>query len=397
MRSLVFTAGLTLLLAGCEEKLTIPGQCPDFCVGGRTEVTDTVIYANQGGDSTFVGYAGWGQLTSLLISDGLPAGEARGWYRFPVRSDSIPISGSNHAYTVDSLRFEIGLAARDTSVDSLVLYIHQIPITVDTVTTFDGLDSLLTPETLLDSVVVADSLRQGSMVASLTGDEVGRLVVRPEDGGRIAIGLRIRAAAPTGIRVGAIAGLFGPAGFTTYARVAGVDSAVAKQTLVLTAEANGFVRDNGAAPADPDRLYAGRMPASRFFLRFAIPVGLLDSATIIRATLELTPAEPVTGLRGDNGVLLLRSVVKDIGAKSSLSQLVTVSDTLPTASADVIRIDVIQLLGLWQAELGIPQTVVALLSPEGSSFHQPVFQSTRGAQGPRLRISYLRAAAVERP
>jgi hypothetical protein len=282
-------------------------------------------------------------------------------------------------------------------VDSLVLYIHQIPITVDTVTTFDGLDSLLTPETLLDSVVVADSLRQGSMVASLTGDEVGRLVVRPEDGGRIAIGLRIRAAAPTGIRVGAIAGLFGPAGFTTYARVAGVDSAVAKQTLVLTAEANGFVRDNGAAPADPDRLYAGRMPASRFFLRFAIPEGLLDSATIIRATLELTPAEPVTGLRGDNGVLLLRSVVKDIGAKSSLSQLVTVSDTLPTASADVIRIDVIQLLGLWQAELGIPQTVVALLSPEGSSFHQPVFQSTRGAQGPRLRISYLRAAAVERP
>lgn len=397
MRRLVLTAGLTLLLAGCEEKLTIPGQCPDFCIGGRTVVQDTVIYANQGGDSTFVGYAGWGQLPSLLVSSGLAAGEARGWYRFPVRSDSIPISGSNHPYTVDSLRFEIGLAARDTAVDGLVLYIHQIPVAVDTATTFEGLDSLLTPETLLDSVVVADSLRQGSMIASLTGDEVARLVVRPEDGGRIAIGLRIRAAAPTGIRVGAIAGLFGPAGFTTFAKVAGVDSTVAKQTLALTAEANGFARDNGESPSDPDRLYAGRMPAARFFLRFKLPSGLLDSATIIRATLELTPSEPITGLRGDNGVLLLRSVVKDIGAKSSLSLLVTVSDTLPTQSSEVVSIDVLQLLGLWQAQAGFPQTVVALLSPEGSSFHQPVFQSTRGAQGPRLRISYLRAAAVERP
>lgn len=397
MRRLVLIAGLAVLLAGCEEELTVPGGCPAFCVTGQVQVRDTVIYALQGGDSTFVGYAGWAQVPSLLVSDGHPAGEARAWYGFPSRSDSIPISGTNHPYTVDSLRFEIGLAARDTTTHGLVLYVYQIPIVVDTLTDFATLEALLTPEAFLDSVVVADTLSRGSMIVTLRGDTASRLVVDPEAGGKISIGLRIRAAQPTGIRVGAVAGLFGPAGFTTYARVAGVDSNVAKQTLALTADANGFVRNNGEPPSDPDRLYLGRIPSARFLLRFNVPPEILDSATVIRATLELTPAEPLQGLKGDPAGILVRSVVKDIGAKSSLSLLVTASDSLPTFSTGVLSVDVLNLISLWRPPVSFPQTMSAQLAPEGSSFQQPVFQSTRGGQGPRLRITYLIPGPVERP
>ena len=66
MKALALAVGLVLLLSGCEEQLTVPGHCPELCVGGLSQVRDTVILASAESDSTFVGYTGWADLPAAL-------------------------------------------------------------------------------------------------------------------------------------------------------------------------------------------------------------------------------------------------------------------------------------------------------------------------------------------
>jgi hypothetical protein len=389
------------LLAGsgaCAEELTVPGHCPELCPGGQPQLRDTVIVALEGRDSTFSGYLSYSEVPSLLVSNGLPAGEARAWYLFPARSDSITVSVGDtaRAYSIDSVKFSVNLVARDTTVKHLVLQLHRLPIGLDSLTSFDAFEALLTPESLIDTVAVPDSVVSGQVDAVLKGDLLDRVVIPPEDSGRIAIGYSIRASAPTGIRLGSSAG-FTSSTFVTYARVDVTDTTLQRQTLTLAADTTGYVRNNGGPPSDPDLLYLGRVPAARAFLRFNIPSRIRDSATVVRATLELIPAEPMLGLKGDRTTLEVRGVTADIGAKSTAAFTTLAVATLPDSSDAVFSMDVIGILAAWRGTSPLPQTLTLRITPEGASFHQPVFHSTRSGQGARLRITYLVRTAVEQP
>lgn len=392
---------VAVLLAGgagaCTEELTVPGQCPQFCPGGQPQLRDTVIVATEGRDSTFVGYVGHSAIPSLLVSDGLPAGEARAWYLFPRRADSISVIVGDTArpYTIDSVKITVNLLARDSLVRGLVLLLHRLPITVDSLTGFEEFEAWLTPDSVIDSVVVADSVRSGSVTARFSGERLEQVAIPPGDSGRFAFGVRLRANAPTGIRLGSSGGLTS-ASFITYARVAVADTSLQRQTIDLSADTTGFVRNNGGMP-EPDLLYLGRMPSGRTLIRFDVPPSIRDSATVVRATLELTPAEPLVGLRGDRATVEARGVLKDIGAKSTTAATTLAVRSLPDTSTDVLAIEVLNLLAAWRGADALPQTVSMRLTPEGASFHQPVFHSTRSGAGPRLRITYLVPSTVEQP
>ena len=87
-----------LVVAGCTEELTVPGQCPELCPGGQPVVLDTILLATEGSDTAFFGYSDRATISSLLVSDSIAAGEARSWVRFPQRSDSVTVAGVVHAY-----------------------------------------------------------------------------------------------------------------------------------------------------------------------------------------------------------------------------------------------------------------------------------------------------------
>lgn len=389
-----------VLLAGCEEQLTVPGRCPELCPGGQPVVRDTIVLAIPGSDTTFAGYSGLGEITSLLVSNGLAAGEARAWIRFPQRADSVRVSEINRAYTMDSVIIAVNLVARDTLVDGLKFYLHRLPYSVDTLATFAEIDAALTPATLLDSIEVADSVRSGTVRVKITDSAAMANLIPPDDSGRLALGVRLVAAEPTGARLGTIGGASGAASFTTYVKAVGVtDTALQRQTIALTADSNGYVRDNGNTPFDPDLLYLGRVPTTRTLLRFPVPDFLLDSSVVlVRATLELTPAEPLIGLRGDAATIEARGVARDIGAKSTPNFLFGGSARLPELTPDRVGVDVREVVQLWRTEDGLPPTLLVALTPDGGSFHQPVFFSTRSPTGtPRLRLTYLRPSSVEQP
>lgn len=396
MTRVAWLAALVLVLAGCEDDLTVPGGCPEFCPGGQPQVRDTILLANPGSDSSFFGYVSRDRIPSLLVSDGLAAGETRAWVRFPGRSDTVNVGGTWYPYVIDSIAVELSLQARDTTLGDLTLYYYRLPADVDTLISFDELDQLLIESALVDSLQIPDSVRQGALRKVFIGEALDRLAVPPADSGVLALGLRMRAAGPSGLRLTAPAGGLGQ-NFVTYLRAGNEDSTA--QTITLNVQTNGYVRNNGDGPFDPDLLYLGWLPSARSFIRFTLPDSLLDrTIQILRATLELTPAAPYTGLPGDPPQIEVRGLVRDLGAKSTPSLFVRSASTLPQEGVDVLQVDVRGIVELWRLGIDFPSTLVAALAPEGASFHQPVFHSSRSAGGtPRLRITYLIPARVEQP
>jgi hypothetical protein len=388
------------VMTACQERLTSPAECPELCPGGSAQVFDTTIVALQGRDSSFSGYVDRGAGPALLVSNGFAASDDRAIYRFAPRSDSLAIRDTLRAYTVDSAIISLALVARDTNVNGLKVYLYRLPPTVDSTSTFDVLDPLLTEPALIDSVLVPDSVNTGAIQAVLRGADANRLGLAPGGDSVLAIGLRIAADTPTGIRVGSIAA-GNAAAFTTYVTVDIPDTGLVRnQSLNRSSVFNTFVTRDPLQPSDT-LLTVGGEPSSRTLIRFGLSDGFLDSATVVRATLELVPAQPIVGLPTDPAILETRAVLGDIGAKSPLTTQVALiqQDTLPALQTDTVRVELTRTLQVWQASRAAPQSVFLLLRPEAASFTRAVFGSTRSSTvgAPRLRITYQRSFPFENP
>jgi hypothetical protein len=392
---LAVVLGLAAAITGCQERLTAPAECPELCPGGDARVADTVIDVLPGSDTSFVGFIDRNVAPALLVSNGLPASEDRAVYRFNARADSIEVDDTLRAYAIDSVVLGLTLAARDTLLDGLKLYLYRIDPSVDLATTFDQVQAQLLPTTLIDSILVPDTLNTGNVQAVLQGDELTRVALPPGDAAVLAFAVTV-ANAPTGVRLGA-AGAGTGARFVTYVTVDVADTARQKQNLNPPLAFNATVTAAPLVP-DPNFLTVGGEPSSRALLRFDLPQPIEDSATIVRATLELVPRAPLLGLPTDPPILQARGLRADLGAKSPQDQDVVASDTLLLDTADTVRIDVTSLVHRWQGTTR-PEAIFLSLQPEAASFTRAVFGSSRsGTPGaPRLRITYLRPFPFESP
>jgi hypothetical protein len=390
-----------LALAGCQEKLTAPGDCPTLCPGGQPQILDEVFTATPGADSSYSGYVQPHQARSMLVSNGLQGFEERALFRFQARADSVSVRDTLRGYTIDSVALSFTVAARDTNLNGLELLLYRVAPGFDSSTTFAAVAPAFVPESLIAAVPVPDTLNTGVVRTVFQGADLGRVQISPADSGRLALGVRLSAPSFTGVRLGAIAG-GARALFTTYATLDIPDTGTAKlTTLALGATFNTYVSEVPQV-GDTTLLAVGGAPSSRALLRFNLPQRILDSATIVRATLEFTPTAPISGLATDAVLLEARSVLADVGAKSPVNTLPlrVAVDTLEPGST-TISLEAVRLVELWLGSAR-PSAVVLALTPalEGASFTEPVFYSTRAADPavrPRLRLSYLLPFPFETP
>ncbi|HXE57261.1 MAG TPA: hypothetical protein VNK43_04615 [Gemmatimonadales bacterium] len=392
--------GAVALLAGCEERLTAPADCPALCPGGGAPVLDTVIEASPNLDSTFVGYFVRWQGASLRVSHQFPLSEDRAYIKFIPRPDSLPLRDTLRVYSIDSVALELSLQARDTLVPGLKVFLYRMPIGFDSTTPFGEIDQRMVTANLIDSIVVPDTLKSGRLRALLTGEELDRVAIPPADSGRLAIAVGITAAAPTGIRIASQTTSALPQ-FLTYARFDVADTSLQRRTISRSPEFNTFVSAS-VVPRDPSLLTVGGDSGARSIVRFQVPPAIRDSTTIVRATLELTPVAPFQGIPNDPPLLAARALLADLGAKSPLvdARLILLADSLPLGTPGPVRHDVTRIVRTWAQPGGLPSAVLLSLSPETGSFTQAVFASTRSpdpSARPRLRISYVRRFPFERP
>jgi len=379
---------LALLSAGCQEKLATPTDCPALCPGTSLSIRDTILTAKLGLDSTYTGYLSADQVGALLVSNGLSAGEARAYAVFPARSDTVFVDATPQTYTIDSVGFVVELLARDTSVHNLRLILHRIPPTVDTTTGFAEIDAALTPGSIIDSVVVSDTLKTGAITVMVKGAALDRILPSEADSGKLGIGIRLNAAAPTGVRLGSAASAVSPPVFTTYAKANVADTAKQRSVISLGSISSNYVIQE-PPPPPPDELFLGGRSGSRMLLRFELPALIKDSGAVVRATLELTPTGPLKGLPNDPGELQIRGVLVDLGAKSPAIISVSAIAPLAAGATAVQSIDIREVAATWFGVSGTTPSILLGLAPEGGTFSRPEFFSTlAGAAAPRIRITY---------
>ena len=389
-----------LVLSGCQEKLTAPADCPALCPGGQPQVYDEVFTAIPGADSSYTGYLQPHQAPTLLASNGLQGFEQRALVRFLARADSVSVRDTLRAYTIDSVALSFTIAARDTTLDGVQLLLYRLAPTFDSASTFADVAPAFVPESLIATVSVPDTLNSGVVRTVFQGADLSRVQIAAADSGKLALGVGVAAPSPTGVRVGALAGGSGPI-FTTYVTMDVPDTGTAKlRTLALSAAFNTYVSEVPQI-SDSTLLDVGGAPSARSLIRFDLPPRIRDSATIVRATLELTPVEPITGLPTDPARLLARAILADVGAKSPVNTLVgrVPEDTLEIG-ATTVSLEAVRLVELWLGSTSRPSALILSLTPEASSFTRPVFYSTRVADPalrPRLRLSYLLSFPFETP
>ncbi len=387
-RSLIRIAAL-LLMAACQEKLAAPAECPELCPG-EYDIREDTLFALPDGDSAFVGYFKAGQGTSLLVSHNFPVGEYRAAYRFAKRTDSLTLNGTSRGYTFDSLALELTLGYRDTTVHGLKLYLYRLPATIDSTTTFAAIDGAFIPGNIVDSFAVDDSVVTKRLRVVYSGADTSKLSIPAGDSAILALGVQIRADQGTGVRIGGVsAGSSGPS-FINYVTLVTGDTTKPARVITPGVLFNTYVSPTPAT-VDPDLLTVGGAPSARSIVRFPWPALLKDSATLIRATLQLIPPAPIEGLGEDTAFISVRPVLADFGGKSpTLDNLgfVTTEPVLPGVT-DTIGVEVRQQLTSWQGAQPIPPVLHLSLIPETSSFSRIIVGSSRtpGAV-PRIIVTY---------
>ena len=397
-----FLPPILLLVCACQEKLTAPGDCPALCPGGVPQVFDEIVPAITGADSSFRGYVQPNAAAALLVSNGLQGQEQRAIMRFPPRSDSIAVRDTLRGYVIDSVAFAFTLLARDTTQSGLQLDVYRIPPNIDSTTTFADLDPAFSPEDLVAQIPVPDSVKTGLVRAVLQGPDLAKVAIPPADAGVLALGIRLTAPVITGMRLGASGSAAGL--FVTYATLNVPDTGTAKlRSFPLTPSFGSFVPLIQQLD-DSTLLSVGGEPSARALIRFELPARLRDSATIVRATLELTPVAPINGLATDPLRLQAKAVLADLGAKSPVNSAAgrVPADTIESGSSGTVSLDAVRVVEQWEGRSTQPAALVLSVTPdlEAASFARPVFFSTRAADPavrPRLRISYMLSFPFENP
>lgn len=386
-------------VGSCQEQLTAPAQCPEACPGGRPVVRDTVLSAVVGGDSSFSGYIISGSsLGGLLVSDSLGGLDDRAYLRMLSRADTVLIDSTYHTFTIDSVALSVTVLAHDTAVHGLFLYLYRIPASTDSGQSFDAVDSLLTPANLLDSVAIADTLVSQTVRLVYFDSTLAKVNIPPADSGQLALGFRIRASAHTGARLGGIGSGSAVPIMTSYVTVAGdTDTTTMHQSIVRAPEYTKFVERSTFAP-DPNLLVVGGQDGARALVRFPFPAYLKDSVILVRATLQLTPNDTIGGLPDDSTAVIASGILADFGAKSPRFSLTSTTTIIP-GTIDTVGIEVVSQVRVWQtANPVVPFAFMVSLYPEGASFSEPRFRSTRAGGGaPTLRITYQVPFNFQRP
>ncbi|HET9066670.1 MAG TPA: hypothetical protein VFN22_12690 [Gemmatimonadales bacterium] len=357
---------------------------------------DTVIDAVFGMDSSFTGYSSLIDASSLPLSNGGTLGESRAVVRFFPRGDSVTVADTTYPLAIDSVIIRMGLQDRQATAGGLRVELYRLDTDVDSSITWPELTAQMVPGRLLGTVAIPDSVQSGPLFVGFSGADLAKFAYTPEDSTRLVIGIRLVApVAGAGAYIGAVrsgdAGIF----YQSWATIPVADTAL-RHPLVQRSPSQNFTVRPTPTPVTSTQLLVGGRPAGRALIRFTMPTYLRDSATIIRATLELTPDVPLVGLTGDSTRIDVNPILADFGAKS-VTFLNEGGTTWIHPGDSTISLEVTRMVRLWQGTTPLPAIVRVRHAFEWSSFINPILRSTRSATtgAPRIRITYRPPFAVE--
>lgn len=412
MRRLLLLACALATLSACNERIDNSVGCPILCPKGAVDIQTATIDAVVL-DTTVSALLAPGAEELMLLANRGDTLDTRIIMRF----DSVsPVYIRNPAVDLTEVPiteiYDAILRLRVSTLEGII----QDPTTIE-VFNVDGASSdtavsallpLFTPERLVGSgTFSADDLDEAdSLRVPLDGEALVPIIQTTE---RLRLGLRITGGGSTQIHVfAAESGLpallsFRPDADTTVARFFYAPYSRTPPTPAeLQANLSDFVLfATVPPPGQITDLNVGGIPARRSYLRFVIPSLILDSSTVVRATLLLTqkpnPAFGVTDTLGVTvNLVLANATVTDVARAASLTADpgVTAIDTLFTVPAESGEraVDIASFVRFWRgvSPAETPHAVALASTRENGSALEARFYSIEAAPElrPRLRISY---------
>jgi hypothetical protein len=400
---LVAIGSAAVLLGSCTEKLESSGVCAVLCpsLGGAVQnvTIDAVTF-----DTTVQALSGLGAEDRLLLATRGDTLDARVIIRFDSLPRAYHVAGAETPIDfVDSVSLRLVVDTLTIKGAELVtIEAYDVDTTADDTSTAAVL-TLFRPDRLISSQTFTAAELRDTIRYVLPNAHV---LAKIETEQRLRLGLRAVSAVSSQFLMPST-----EAGAPTRLRFrVAADTAVQPITLAPLSKTPtddaivaGNLRDytvfaRRPPPGSASDLEVGGFPPRRAYFRFDIPAILLDSSTVIRATLLLNQL-PNALLDPNDSVLVIPNVVMAgvaVGDPTKAAQIFADVglDTLRTTAGDsgLKLVELGRAFVVWRGFKAseTPRAIVLRTNNEGKSPLEVRFSSLEAvaALRPRLRISY---------
>jgi len=406
--AIALIAGVVSTIVACSEDLNGTAGCPSLCPEQNVVSKDTLLETFVAVDTTVIGYPAIGTESQLLVASRGDTLDARAVMRFDTLTQNFTRGGSDSTiYALDSSTVTIVLDSTGTkATQPVTLEVYDVDTAVVDTATSVAL-ALFRPDRLIGGKTYGAAELKDTLRVPLQNDKV-LLKLRGEAPRRLRLGFKVVSSASAQIRILAREG----GGAPTLSYDPSADTAV---KAIVNSESSLTPKDNPTLKSDltdyqlvaasravgvGQLLGVGGLPAQRAYLRFDIPTRLIDSATVVRATLLLTQV-PASSVDAGDTITVYPQVVRASESLTDVGRAAGILN-LPNLEIDSLRlvpslggeraIEMVGALREWKAVGATLQRAIVLRSStEGASAPALLFYSSEAApaQRPRLRITYV--------
>jgi hypothetical protein len=408
------TAALLVSILSCSENLDSSGTCPVLCpqIGGNVQniTIDAVVV-----DTTVPALSGLGTEPGLLLAFRGDTLDTRVVVRFdslpakfiPAAGDTArPITSVDSAYVqfiLDTLSIK--------GTDPVTIEAYDVDTTANDTSTAAVL-SLFRPDRFISSQTFARKQLTDTLKYYISNAAV---LAKIQSSARLRIGLRATGPTSSQMRIISTEGGFPPVMFfratpdtTTKPLTVTLISKTPVGESILAANLKDYtVIAKGPPPAPPTVLAVGGLPAHRVYILFNIPSSIIDSSTVVRATLLLNqlpnnaidPTDTVLAL--PQVVLAGRAVTDPAKAAQIIGSISVDTLKLKPGGSGITNVELARAFTLWHTQQPdtLPRAIVLKSVVEGNSPLELRFSSSQDvvALRPRLRISYTKTVPLGLP
>jgi hypothetical protein len=399
-------------LGACGEKLEAGAACPLLCPQQDVQLRDTTIEAIAV-DTTLAGFPLIGQEDPLLLAARGDTLDTRVIFRFDTIGTTFPhpsAPADTFVTHIDSATVRVIL---DTATSSGVPGLPTQPVTLElydvdapTDTVAAQLLPLFTSSRLLGSKTFApESLAKDTLFVPVSPAAVLDKIIH---GTHLRLGMRLVSPTSTQLRIasGAAGAVlrFKPATDTAVS-VPLISHTPADTTLTTFRNdiADFVITAKGTPPPPSNTISVGGFPARRTYMRFDLPSKIVDSSTVVRATLTLTqyPMRGSVNATDSLGIypfaVTAGTIITDVPRLLRLVSINTAAaaDSLRVTPADsgTRRLELVNLVRVWR-NTKVEQTqraLVLVVGAEGSNAALAAFFSSEASSElrPRLQLTYV--------
>jgi hypothetical protein len=414
LRSLA-TAALFLAVSSCSENLDSSGVCAVLCppVGG--DVQNITLDAAVVLDTTVQSLSGLGTEPVLLLASRGDTLDTRVVIRFdslpatflPTGDTARPITSVDSAYIqlrIDTLNIKGG--------GPFTIEAYDVDTTAND-TSSAAIIALFRPDRLISSQLLAREELRDTTKYFISNAAV---LAKIQSSARLRIGLRvIGLASSSEIRIASTERSAPPVLFfratpdtaTRPLTVVPFSETPADDPIVARALSDYTVIVKAPPGAPPSVLAVGGLPPRRVYMRFDIPSSIIDSATVVRATILLNQVANPAIEPTDTVVIVPELVLAGLAVtdptKAAQITAELAGDTLKVrpGTSGLTNVEVARAFSVWRSQKPdtLPRAIVLRAVNEGSSPLEIRFSSSEdvSALRPRLRISYTSRVPLRIP